>query len=104
MSERTPTDFLAISRISASDKLPAPGISRSITYSGIATSRPRYGSKYGAAPLKIRDIRSSPFNVEDIHGLLDCAEVHGFASRQRRIIRQVQSSGALHLPAERRTR
>src|ERR1700691_373663 len=34
----TPTDFLATACSSASDKLPAPGISRSITYWGMVAS------------------------------------------------------------------
>src|SRR5512140_2057162 len=36
MSFRMPTDLRATSRISASDRFPAPGISRSITNCGIA--------------------------------------------------------------------
>src|SRR5208337_3025740 len=45
-SFNTPTDFLATACSSASDKLPAPGISRSITYWGMATSPNSDGSRF----------------------------------------------------------
>src|SRR5215471_3109181 len=60
MSLRTPTDFLAISWSSASVRFPAPGISRSMTNSGMVTSLARYGSKYSSGSLEcvagVRDV------------------------------------------------
>src|SRR5580692_8272009 len=44
-SFNTPTDFLATACSSASDKLPAPGISRSITNWGMTTSPNGHGSR-----------------------------------------------------------
>src|SRR5260370_6509215 len=96
MSLSTPTDFLATACSSASDKFPAPGISRSITYCGIATSPSVHGSRFSGPSGRPRG------HDRDIAGKVStgcdgrrtpCGETYALAYSVSRFVTVTRNSG-----------